>query len=192
MNYLGNGLLFAARYEDASSVKEAELSMMLRLGEPEASILTVQSCLAIAYGNLGQDERVNQIERDVYFGRLKLVGEEHEDTLLAANNYASTLRKLERFEEAKALLRKVMPVARRVLGEDNDLTLKMRFNYAKAVYDEGATLDDLRESVTMLEETAQIARRVLGGAHPLTTGFESNMRKARAGLRARETPSGRG
>ena len=49
MNYLGNGLLFAARYEDASSVKEAELSMMLRLGEPEASILTVQSCLASSF-----------------------------------------------------------------------------------------------------------------------------------------------
>ena len=74
---------------------------------------------------------------------------------------------LKRFEEAKSLLRKTMPVARRVLGESHDLTLRMRWSYAAALYeDNGATLDDLREAVTTLEETTRIARRVLGGAHP--------------------------
>ena len=64
------------------------------------------------------------------------------------------LQNLERFEEAKALLRKTMPVARRVLGESHELTLRMRWIYAKALYlDPGATLDDLREAVTTLEET---------------------------------------
>ena len=83
-----------------------------------------------------------------------------------------------------------MPVARRVLGESHDLTLRMRWSYAAALYkDDGATLDDLRESVTTLEETERTMRRVLGGAHPLTTGIEADLRKARAALRARETPS---
>ena len=77
---------------------------------------------------------------------------------------------LGRFEEAKALLHEVIPVARRVFGEDNELTLKMRKINANALYkDLAATLDDLREAATTLEETARIARRVLGGAHPLTT-----------------------
>ena len=54
-------------------------------------------------------------------------------------------KSLERFEEAKSLLRKTMPVARRVLGESHELTLKMRWIYAAALYrDDGATLDDLR------------------------------------------------
>ena len=78
-------------------------------------------------------------------------------------------------------------MARRVLGEDNELTLKMRKTYADAVYsDPGATLDDLREAMTTLEETARTARRVLGGAHPMTGAVESNLRNARAVLRARE------
>ena len=41
------------------------------------------------------------MRRDVYSGRLKLDGEEHKYTLIAANNYSSSLNSLERFEEAK-------------------------------------------------------------------------------------------
>ena len=52
-----------------------------------------------------------------------------------------------------------------------------------------ATLDDLREAVTTLEATARVARRVFGGSHPYTEGIEDDLRhKARAALRARETP----
>ena len=55
---------------------------------------------------------------------------------------------LRRFEEAKSVLRKMMPVARRVLGESHELTLKMRTMYAAArCNDADATLDDLRETV---------------------------------------------
>ena len=67
----------------------------------------------------------------------------------------------------------------------------MRWFYAESLYrDAGATLNDIREAVTTLAETERIARRVLGGAHPLTEGIENSLRKARAALRARETPSG--
>ena len=91
------------------------------------------------------------------------------------------LVRLRRFEEAKALLRKTMPVARRVLGGNNGSTLKMRWHYAEALYDDpDATLDDLREAVTTLEETARTARRVLGDEHPTTTGIEVSLRDARA------------
>ena len=87
-------------------------------------------------------------------------------------------------------MRTVLPVARRVLGESNDLTIRMRWTSAEALYrDRDATLDDLREAVTILEETERTARRVLGGAHPLTKGIENELRAARAALRARETPS---
>ncbi len=85
-----------------------------------------------------------------------------------------------------------MPVARRVVGDNHQLTLKMRKIYAEALYrslysDAGATLDDLREAVSTLEEIEQTARRVLGGAHPLTQRIEREMRNARAVL-TEETP----
>ena len=94
---------------------------------------------------------------------------------------------LGRFEEAKPLLRKTIPVARRVLGEGHDVTLRLRWIYGQALYkDDGASLDDLREGVSTFEDTERIARRVLGGAHPLTVGLDDELRDARAALRARE------
>ena len=112
--------------------------------------------------------------------------------IVAANNLASSLNNLQRFEEAKALLRKTLPVARRVLDERDLHTFKMRWNYADALYrDADATLDDVREAVTTLEDTTRIASRVLGGAHPTTAWIEETLRNARAALRARETPSPR-
>ena len=108
---------------------------------------------------------------------------------IAANNYAADLKDLSRLEEAKSILRKTTPVARRVLGENDRLTLKMRWNYAETLYaDPGATLDDLREAATTLEDAERIARRVFGGTNPITTGIERSLRKARAALRTRETP----
>ena len=130
------------------------------------------------------------MERDVYSGRLKLHGEEHEKTLLAARNYASTLKDLHRSEEAKKLLRKSIPVARRVHGESSKALTIMRWIYGEALYrDRSATLDDLHEAVATLEDAGRIARQVLGGAHPLTERIGISLPEARAALRARETPS---
>ena len=120
---------------------------------------------------------------------MKLDGEEHLGTLIAANGLANVLSDLGRFEEARSLLRKTLPLTRRALGESNETMLRMRCNYAKAIYlDTGATLTDLREAVTSLEDVARIARRVLGGAHPLAVDIEQPLRGARAALRAREAP----
>ena len=111
---------------------------------------------------------------------------------MVAQKSRPTIILLGRFEEAKSLLRKATPMARRVLGSNHDLTLRIRSIYAASLYkDPGATLDDVHEAVTTLEDTERIARRVLGGAHPLTKAIEFDLQKARATLGARETPSGR-
>ena len=78
-------------------------------------------------------------------------------------------------------MRKIMPVTRRVLGDDDIIMLRMRMNYATALCtDAGATLGDLREAVTTLVEINPIARRVLGGAHPPTVDIERDLRVVRA------------
>ena len=87
-------------------------------------------------------------------------------------------------------MRTTIPVARRVLGENDETTILLRCNYPMALYkDPDATLDDLREAVTTLEETERTARRVLGGAHPITITIGQSLQIARAVLRARETQS---
>ena len=90
-------------------------------------------------------------------------------------------------EASRSLLRKTMPVARRVLGDNHGDTLRLRWNYAQSLSkDPNATLDDVREAVTTLEETERISRRVLGGAHPVTAGIETDLRNARLVLSDRE------
>ena len=127
--------------------------------------------------------------RDVYSGYSKLFGEEHRRTIIAASNYATTLLELQKDEEGRSLLLKTIPVAQRVLGESNEVTLRMRWIYGVALYNNtGATLDDLREAATTLEDPERIARRVLGGAHPLTVGIGEALRAVRATLGRRETP----
>jgi len=77
----------------------------------------------------------------------------------------------------------MIPVARRALGEDDRLTLQMRWNYAMALYrDNCATLDDLREAVTTLEETARLWTRVFGTAHPETPKVQGALDFAREKL----------
>jgi len=115
---------------------------------------------------------------------LRLYGEESEDTLTGALNYSLSLTDLRRYQEAKSLLGEKTPVARRVLGESHNVTLNLRWHYARALYeDPAATLDDRREAVTTLEETERTARRVLGGTHPLTSAIEEDLLKTQATLR---------
>jgi len=188
MGSLGIGLTFAYQHADALSVKEADISTMRRIGAPEQSILVAQSNLATSYEMVGQEEQAVHMQGEVYAGTLQLFGEEHEDTLIDANNYASLLVTVKRFEEAKSLLRKKIPVVRRVLGE-SEFTLTMKKIYARALYeDTDATLDDLREAVATLEETERIVRRMLGDLHPTVAEFEVSLHNSRAALRARETP----
>ena len=187
MNLLGNGLADAKHHEDALPVREAELAMKRRLGVPEENLLGTQSNLAITYNQLGRDEEALSMKQDMYSRRLELNGEEHESTLIAAQNYAASLISLKRSEEAKSLLSKATPVARRALGEDHIRTLELSWSYAMALYeDDAATLGDLNEAVTTLEDTKRIARRVLGGEHPTTEGIEKSIQCARAALAARD------
>ncbi len=124
---------------------------------------------------------------------MRLFGEEHGDTLTVASNYASTLNRLERFEEVKTLLRKTIPAARRVLGENDEITLRMRCHHADALCkDSPASLDDLREAVSTFEEIERIARRVLGGAHPIVEVIERRLPPSQKLLLARAALSAHG
>ena len=78
MTQLGNGLYDAKHYEDALSVKEAELSMLRRLGASEENMLVAQSNLATTYDELGRHEEALRMRETYTLDRLKLMGEEHE------------------------------------------------------------------------------------------------------------------
>ena len=187
MNLLGNGLNDAGHFEDALSVREAELSTIRRLGAPEQRMLSTLANIGTTYEYLGQLEKGLGIKQHVYARSMEFYGKEDERALIEANNYADSLKGLQRFEEAKALLHKTLPVARRVLGENDNLTLMMRCIYASALYRaEKATLDDVREAVAMFDELARTTRRKLGEAHPLAVMVAQDLQNVEGKLRKHE------
>ena len=153
-------------------------------------MLNIEQVFLNIYQGLGREEEGLLLKREVYSKKLKIYGMEHRRTLLEAYNLANTLLDPGRYEEAKALLRKTMPVARRVLEENDDTTLRMRWLYAMALYqDDGATLDDLHEAVETLESVARVWTRVFGEAHPETQKVQGALEEVREALAARAAAS---
>ena len=77
----------------------------------------------------------------------------------------------------------MMPVARRLLGEDSRQVLLMRWQYAIALSDgDDATLADHREAVETLEGVAPLWKRVFGDSHPETPRVQSALATAREEL----------
>ena len=81
---------------------------------------------------------------------------------------AMTLLDLRRFEEAKKVLRKVTPVSQRVLGTEDEQTLSLREDFARAILGGESSAEEKREALQMLEDTVAVMRRVFGPAHPET------------------------
>jgi hypothetical protein len=185
---LGNVLFDAGDHEDALLARQAELSLMKRVGAPGDRMLALQTRVGYSYNALGRNEEALPLQRDVYSGRLKLYGENHQETIWSAGYLANSLYRTRRFNEGKALLRKVIPVARRVLGKGNIDVVRLRWSYGCFLYRApDATLDDIREAVATLEETYSTVRRVFGAEHTYTREMDPHdLRLAQAELRARE------
>ena len=161
---------------------------MKRVGAPGDSMLALQTRVGYSYNALGRHEEGLPLQRDVYSGRLKLHGENHQETIWSAGYLANGLYRTRRFDEGKALLRKVIPVARRVLGKGNIDTIRLRWSYGLFLFrSPDATLDDIREAVATMEETYRTVEGVFGAEHAYTREMDpKDIRFARAELRARD------
>ena len=148
--------------------------------QSEEQLLVVQNNLAATYRALGRHEEAMSMRGDIYSKRLKLDGEEHPSTLSAANNYAMLLITLRRFKEAKRLLCKVIPVARRVLGNEHELTLSLCEDLSRAtLLDVESSAEEKRKALQTLEDTLGVMRRVLGPQHPDTQRVQDEVEVCR-------------
>ena len=87
---------------------------------------------------------------------------------------------LRRFKEAKRVLRKVVPVARRVLGNHHELTLSICEDLCRAtLLDGGSSANEKRDALKMLEDTLGVMRRVLGPQHPETQRVQGSLHSYR-------------
>ena len=101
-----------------------------------------------------------------------------------------TLLDLERFKEAKRVLRHTIPVARRALGAEHDITLSLREDLCRATLDGESSAEEKREALRMLEDVAGIMRRVLGAAHPDTLYTQRQLERYRTCCRYRHLRQG--
>ena len=87
------------------------------------------------------------------------------------------------FNEARSLLHDKILVARRTLQDDNELTLDLRTNDARAIYrDTKSSRGDVHEAVAILEDVVRTARRVFGTQHPYFTEHRKDLELARMRL----------
>ena len=89
---------------------------------------------------------------------------------------------LKRFKTAKSLLRKTMPVARRVLGESHDLTLRMRWSYA-ALYEDNGAGSTISGEAARRSKTRHGPRDACSAARTRSQGLSKKMRELAPGAR---------
>ena len=107
---------------------------------------------------------------------------------LGALNLAGSLQTTGRYEEAKSLLRKVLPEALRTLGPDHDTTLAMRRALVRNIdADPESSLVELQQAEADLRDVSRRTRRVFGTSHPESENCEALMGRLKATIAARDS-----
>ena len=180
LGLLGNGLSQTNQNADAS-VREALLATPLRLAHQKPTCSSRRAILRARIESLDGREGLKHASKCILWAEAQRRGRprDYHSSPQHARPLATAL------QEA-GLLRKIIRVTPRILGETHEITLRMRWIYANVLYmDTSATPDDLREAVTKLEDTARTAQRVFGRAHPMVVELERSLRGSREALSAR-------
>ena len=107
---------------------------------------------------------------------------DHEKTIIDAINLSESLIEAKLFEEARSLLRDNIPVARRTLNTEHDLTVTLRSLYACTIYRDTNSSRDVHEAVAILEDVLRTTRRVYGVQHPFFATYRKDSEIARMRL----------
>jgi tetratricopeptide (TPR) repeat protein len=101
----------------------------------------------------------------------RVLGAEHPNTLLSANNLAMYISNQGKHAEAERIQRDVLGVQKRVLGAEHPDTLTTAGNLAKSLSNQGKYADAERIN----REVLGARKRVLGAEHPNTLTSASNL-----------------
>ena len=187
---LGTGLGAMGRNEEELSILEACWDIEKRRARAGAQVdlLAIQGKIANCYGELGRHPDALRVRREILAMRRKIYAPEDLPVLHDVTNLGVSLNHLRMYTESQPLWRKYIPVARRVLGRDHNLTTTMIKGLAAAISQHGdAPHDGLLEAIKMLSENSQRLRQVLGDTHPETQQNECSLKFLRRRLACLET-----
>jgi tetratricopeptide (TPR) repeat protein len=176
MMELGNGLHGVGKHEERLGVLEAEMAALKRRNlhaaegarSAEIHVLRTKNNTAVCYQNLGRHEEALGLRREVHAAFRVMLGESHEETLIAAHNLGLSFIKLKRFAEAKSTLLTPIADARRTLGDDHATTLDLRDVFGEAL----ALNEEMDAATAIYEDIIKRSRRLLGAQH-----FETQRRE---------------
>ena len=148
--------------------------------DAEAALSTITSdlehmrgavAIASAYVSTGRLSEAIALLEQLLTDCVRVLGEDHPDTLTSRNNLAGAYELVGRLTEAITLYEQVLPDCVRVLGEDHPNTLTSRNNLAGAYESAGR----LTEAITLYEQVLPDRIRVLGEDHPDTLTSRNNL-----------------
>lgn len=109
----------------------------------------------------GQWANTVSIERFIFEESVRILGDDHPDTLGALNNLASTLGDQGKLPEAAAIQTEVLEKRRHILGDNHPDTLSAMSNLAAMLGYQGK----LPEAAAMFQEMSEKRRHILGDDH---------------------------
>ena len=123
----------------------------------EEIILVAQNNLAGCLHGLKRHGEVLVIMREMYARCVDLVGVSNERTIMIGSNMVNSLNENLLWDESKTLVRdQLLPVARRSLGADHDLTLSLSQKLAATLAsDPKSTRDNRRFNPTPIRAAAR-------------------------------------
>ena len=183
---LGRGFLNQSGHEQEAVALYETIVATIRRNWPDNrnEIMQMNANLAAAYERAERVEESIALKRECLHEAKAMTGPRSELTTVCANNLGCALMAKGSFTEAKTLLK--AQLAYQADAElDNELSIRLFGNYAKALYkNPDAVPDDILEAIAMYEKEITAARRLWGAGHPFLTQFEEHLEKARAALAA--------
>jgi tetratricopeptide (TPR) repeat protein len=138
-----------------------------------------ESKLATALYNLaglyllerGELDAARRLQEHTYDIRRRILGEEHHDTLVTANNLGAVLLQQGELAAAHELHRRVHGIRRRAFGDDHHETLVSANNLAQVLRQQ----DELEEAYELTLHTYEVRRRSFGDDHVDTITVANNL-----------------
>ncbi|MBS0189696.1 MAG: tetratricopeptide repeat protein [Phycisphaerales bacterium] len=109
-------------------------------------------------------EKARVIDEDVVARSVRVLGEEHQDTLTAMGNLATVYRQLGQKKKGNELDQRVLEISVRVLGEEHPDTIVSLANLGNSLRRQG----EVKEAIPYLERALKASRKALPPENPGT------------------------
>jgi non-specific serine/threonine protein kinase/serine/threonine-protein kinase len=108
--------------------------------------------------------RSAELTKGAFDARLRILGEEHKDTLASMSNLSTVYKQLGRHDEAEALALRALEISTRVLGEDHPDTIVSLANCGNLLRGRGK----FDEALVLLKRAVDASKRALSPDNPGT------------------------